>query len=151
MTNGTKAPLEGILQPKESVQLSVIFCSGMIHKIIELYIENKNILFNVFVCLTSNVWNCTEKPGHVELSLPIILFDNHEIPYQYLTLVGETKLPQIWFKPNILRLMPVPLDMETSADFCLYAANYTKWECNNFVYGQKVIQHCQFSSKPMKY
>ena len=65
-----------------------------------------------------------DKPGHYEVSLPIVLNDDYETPYQYISLSGELKCPHVWFDPLAIVLTPVPLDMEISADFLIMATDY---------------------------
>ena len=60
------------------------------------------------------------------MSLPLVINDEWDKPYQYLTLVGELKSPKLWFDPLAIVLTPVPLDTDISAEFHVMAANYTR-------------------------
>lgn len=69
---------------------------------------------------------CPEKSGIYEVSLPVVLNDDFEHPYQHITLKGELKSPQLWFDPLALILTPVPLQMDIATEFRILAANYAK-------------------------
>ena len=66
------------------------------------------------------------QPGRYEVSVPIVLDDQFDKPYQYLTLTGLLKAPTLWFDPLAIVLTPVPLDTEVCADFKIHAADYSK-------------------------
>ena len=69
---------------------------------------------------------CPNKPGHYEASIPIVLDDDFEHPYQYLKIEGELKTARVWFDPLAIVLTPVPLETEIGTEFQILAANYTK-------------------------
>ena len=66
------------------------------------------------------------RPGFYNVSVPIVLDDEFDTPYQYISLSGELQAQRMWFDPLAVVLTPVPLDTEISADFQIMAANYDK-------------------------
>ena len=66
------------------------------------------------------------RPGFYESTLPIVLDDDFERPYQYLKLTAEYHCPRLSFDPLAIVLTPVPLDTEVSAEFQILASGYRK-------------------------
>jgi hypothetical protein len=60
------------------------------------------------------------------VSVPIILNEEFDKPYQYINLLGELKCAHVWFDPLAIVLTHVPLEMEISAEFLLMATDYMK-------------------------
>ena len=68
----------------------------------------------------------TVRPGFYNVSVPVVVDDEFDKPYQYITLSGELQAPRMWFDPLAVVLTPVPLDTEISTEFQILAANYDK-------------------------
>ena len=66
-----------------------------------------------------------DKPGYYNVTLPIVLENNFEEPYQYITLAGELKAPRLWFDPLAVVLTAVPLDTDVTAEITILAENYS--------------------------
>ena len=66
------------------------------------------------------------QPGHYQVTVPVIINDQFDRPYQYIHLTGYLKAPMLWFDPLAIVMTPVPLETEVSTDFIIMAANYTK-------------------------
>ncbi len=65
-------------------------------------------------------------PGKYEAKVPVIINDDYNNPYVYITMVGELKAPRVWFDPLALVMTPVPLDTEITMDFQILCADYAK-------------------------
>jgi len=68
----------------------------------------------------------SEEPGQYDALLKVILNGNFDKPYQYLQVLAEYKAPKLWFDPLAIVLTPVPLLTEVSAEFTLFAAQFTQ-------------------------
>jgi len=75
---------------------------------------------------------------NTQACIPVILNDNVDKPYSYLTFNGVVKLPTLTFEPASMVLGPVPLDTLTCLDFSFTATDYFQYDC---LYAkQRVIQ-----------
>ena len=70
--------------------------------------------------------SAAEQPGFYEVTLPIIIDDDYQRPYQYLKLSAELLSPRLAFDPLAIVLTPVPLDTDVSADFQILATSYLR-------------------------
>ncbi len=73
------------------------------------------------------LYGVSDRPGQYEVTVPIILNEQFEKPYMFLTLLAELKHARLWFDPMAIVLTPVPLQTEVVVEFQILAANYTKW------------------------
>ncbi|XP_052808119.1 cilia- and flagella-associated protein 47-like isoform X2 [Mya arenaria] len=69
---------------------------------------------------------CPKTPGKYEGLFKVILNEQFDKPYQYLQVAAEYKAPRLWFDPLAIVLTPVPLLTEVSAEFTLFAAQFTE-------------------------
>ncbi|KAI0223616.1 Cilia- and flagella-associated protein 47 [Lamellibrachia satsuma] len=67
---------------------------------------------------------CPAQPGRYEVTLPLIIDNDHANPYQQLTLIGVLKAPCIKFEPDMLVLTAVPLMMPATAQITVTASDY---------------------------